>query len=130
MRRTGGGFIVFTIALVCVIAFLAVGTVKGQEDFQRIEKEMWYSAREAELLADTREYLSDAGFLNSGVTLNRTVDEVGARSYTFTIHHRRIDSMDEAGRQKLCGELSALTESFIKVSQGDSCTFAYKFLTL
>lgn len=130
MRRAEGSFILFTIALVCIIAFFVVGTVQGKEDFQRTEKEMWYREKEAELLADTREYLSDAGFRNSGVTLNRTVDEEGTRSYTFTIHHRRIDCMDESGRQKLCGELSVLTESFVKTAQGDSCIFTYKFLTL
>lgn len=130
MSKKEVSFVIFTVALVCVIVFLAAGTVQGQENFQRAEKEMWYSEREAALLADTREYLSRAGFPYSGVTLNRMVDEEGARSYTFTIHHRKIDCMDESGRQRLCGELSALTETFVKTAQGDSCTFAYKFLTL
>lgn len=129
MSKKEVSFAIFTVALVCVIAFLAVRTVQGQEDPQRIAKEMWYIERETELLADTREYLSDAGFRNSGVTLSRTVGAEGNRSYTFTIHHRRIDCMDEAGRQALREELSVLTEPFVKMAQEDSCTFEYRYLT-
>lgn len=130
MKSAGCVFGFLTFALLFFIVFCVAGTVQAREDIQRTEKECWYREREAVLLADTREYLSDAGFCNSGVTLNRVVDEEGVRSYTFTIHHRRIDCMDEAGRQRLCGELKTLTDSFVKTAQKDRCTFAYRFLTL
>lgn len=128
MKREGWGFYCSTFVLVVFIVFCVTGTVHGQEDIQRAEREHWYREREASLLADTREYLSDAGFLNSGVTLSRTVDAEGNRSYTFTIHHRKIDCMDEKGRQALGEKLLVLTENFADMSREDGCTFSYRFL--
>lgn len=128
MKRAGWGFFFSTFALIVFIVFCMAETVHGQEDIQRAEQERWYREREAVLLADTREYLSDAGFLNSGVTLSRTVDAEGNRSYTFTIHHRKIDCMDESERQALGEKLLALTENFADMSREDDCTFLYRFL--
>lgn len=129
MRRMGHGFGLLTLTLILFIVFCAAGTVQGQEDIRREEKECWYREREAVLLADTREYLQEAGFLNSGVTLSRTVDEDGSRSYVFTVHHKKIDGMDESRRQALGEELLTLTEGFAEMAQEDECTFSYRFLT-
>lgn len=128
MRGTKGGFTILTFVLIGIIGFCAAGTVQGQGNLQREEKERWYQEREAELQAKTRDYLSEAGFYNSGVTLNRSVDEAGDRSYIFTIHHRRIDCMNEGQRQALGEELSALTESFEGATKEEHCSFAYRFL--
>lgn len=129
MRRMGHGFGLLTLTLILFIVFCAAGTVQGQEDIRREEKECWYREREAVLLADTREYLQEAGFLNSGVTLSRTVDEDGSRSYVFTVHHKKIDGMDESRRRALGEELLTLTEGFVEMAQEDECTFLYRFLT-
>lgn len=129
MGEKGCGFIVVSFVLILFIFFCAVGTVQGQENICRVEKERWYREREAALLADTRQYLSESGFRDSGVTLSRTVDAEGSRSYTFTIHHRRIDCMDGNGRQALEEELMALTGTFADDAQGDSCVFSYSFWT-
>ena len=127
--KKGYGFIVVTLVLIFFIAFCVVGTVHGQEDIRRAEKELWYRERETTLLTDTRQYLNEAGFRDSGVTLSRTVDAEGNRSYTFTIHHRKIDCMDENGRQALGEELMGLTKTFADKAQGDKCTFSYSFWT-
>lgn len=127
MRRTGR-WIAATWAMICLIAFCAAGVASGREKARNAEWERWYREREAALLADTKAYLTGMGFRDSGVTLNRVVDGRGDRTYTFTIHHRRIDKMSEEERQKLCGDLRILTEGFAAASLDESCTFCYDFL--
>lgn len=122
------GFVILTLMLIGIIGFCAAGTVQGQGNLQRAERERWYREREAALLADTRTYLSEAGFCNSGVTLTRKVDEAGNRSYIFTIHHRRIDCMNGGQRRALEEELSVLTESFAAAEPEERCAFEYRFL--
>ncbi|MCM1091674.1 MAG: hypothetical protein NC092_10825 [Butyrivibrio sp.] len=130
MSRKNIGFVAITLALVGIIVFCAAGTVRGQENLQNQEKEQWYREREGKLLSDTREYLSEKGFHNSGVTLNRVVDEDGSRAYTFTIHHARIDRMTEGERAGLRRELYGLTEDFRGLTPEEGCTFAFVFLNV
>lgn len=128
MRRITIGFIFFTMAFVCAAGLCAACTVRSQGSFSDREKESWYREQEAQLVTDTRAYLNGGGFRNSGVNLTRIVSPEGGRSYTFTIHHRRIDRMEEAGRQKLKEDLEALTKDFVCAEPGENCEFYYKFL--
>ena len=128
MGKANVGFIAMTMALICTIVFCAAGTVRGQGNLQKLEKERWYKEREAKLLSDTREYLSGQGFHNSGVTLNRVVDEDGSRAYTFTIHHARIDCMTEREREGLKTELDILTKGFRGITPEEDCTFQFVYL--
>lgn len=130
MRKTDVGFIAMTLALICIIVFCASCTVRGQENLQNLEKECWYKEREAKLLSDTREYLSGQGFYNSGVTLNRVVDEDGSRAYTFTVHHNQIDRMTEQERAGLKTQLDILTEDFRGMTLEETCTFQFVFLNV
>ncbi len=115
-------FLVATICLVAVIAFCITGTVVSQSNVNVQELENYYREQERQLLAETKGYLTELGYRNSGVTLTRVVDEDGAREYTFTIHHGKIDRMEEAERKELAGELSK-----IAVMEGD-CKFYHEFL--
>lgn len=128
MRKKDVSFIAMTLALVCIIVFCTACTVRGQENLQNLEKERWYKERETQLVSDTREYLSGRGFYNSGVTLNRVVDEDGSRAYTFTVHHTRIDRMTEQEREGLKTQLDILTEDFRGITPEETCTFQFVFL--
>lgn len=130
MRKTDVGFIAMTLALICIIVFCASCTVRGQENLQNPEKECRYKEREAKLLSDTREYLAGQGFYNSGVTLNRVVDEDGSRAYTFTVHHNQIDRMTEQERAGLKTQLDILTEDFRGMTPEETCTFQFVFLNV
>lgn len=124
MRRGKGiiGFWLLTICLVLVSAFCITGTAMSRCKPEGRELENYYREKEKELVQDTRNYLCRAGFQNSGVTLTRVVESDGSREYTVTIHHGKIDSMDEPSRENLKRELSALTFS------ADNCTFFHEFL--
>lgn len=128
MRRTTVSFVFFTFAFICVAVLCAACTARSRETLSDRELERWYRERETELVADTRAYLNGGGFRDSGVSLTRVVSPEGGRSYTFTIHHRRIDRMEESRRQRLKEELAALTEDFACAAPGESCEFSYEFL--
>lgn len=124
MRR-GMGVISFTVMTVCLVfisAFCVKGTVMSQSKSGGKELEGYYRAREKELVKDTREYLNAAGFHNSGVTLTSVTDTDGSREYTITVHHDRIDRMDENARELLKEELAALAFT------AENCSFFHEFL--
>ncbi len=127
-RKAGFGLIAFL--LVCVIGFCSAATVMGQENLQDREREIWYREQEVRLLEETKAYLSQEGFANCGVTLTRVIDADGEREYTFTIHHNRIDRMDEEERQALREELKAMNPDFGMDCGEERCIFTYEFLTL
>ena len=123
-------FTMITVLLVSIIGFCIAGTVKGQESGGGAEREAYYREEEAQLLNDTRAYLTKQGFANSGVTLNRMVNADGSREYTFTIHHSRIDKMTDGERQDLANQLSAREIPILEAETFVNAVFHYEFLTL
>lgn len=123
-------FIFITAILVAIIAFCIAGTVEGQESGAGAAEEAFYKEQEAQLLQDTKAYLRELGFANSGVTLNRIVDAEGKREYTFTIHHSRIDKMDAADRNDLAGQLADREVSILDAEGAEKCIIHYDFLIL
>lgn len=125
MKKVWNSRILFwavTCSLVVIIAFCVTGTVASRSDIAVQELENYYRVQEKELLRETKEFLREMGFKNSGVTLTRVVDGEGHREYTFTIHHGKIDKMSEAERAEL-GKL-LLTKAVLD----ENCTFYHEFL--
>lgn len=116
------GFGVLTICLILISAFCVTGTVISQSNPGQAELENYYREKEKELVKETKEYLNEAGYANSGVTLTRVVDGDGNREYTVTVHHGKIDKMDELARESLKEELSVLAFS------AENCSFCHEFL--
>ena len=58
-------------------------------------------------LQEVREGLEQLGYDNAGVTLNKVIDSDGTIEYTLTVHHRRIDRMDEQERCELADIITA-----------------------
>lgn len=119
----------FTLLLLLGITVCCVtATARGQENMELAEKERFYQEQERELLGDMKQELAQKGFVGSGVTLNRVVVGDTERTYTFTIHHSRIDAMAPADRERLAEQLMAVTESFLCAAPEDSCEFGCRFL--
>lgn len=109
-RRTGSlSFWAVTIILVMVTAFCCVGTVMSRTDFSGQELEHYYQERERQLVEETREYLGQQGYKNSGVMLTRVVDADGSREYTLSIHHSRITALSEEEQEQLADGLQEIT---------------------
>lgn len=123
-RGEGVLFMVATMVLVLIIACCVAGTVYSRNGISRAEEESFYMEKEQELLRETRSYLSAKGYDNSGVNITRVLNEEGVREYTITIHHGRIDKMEEEKRAELAGELTNLTFS------AENCSFSHEFLVL
>lgn len=124
MKRKAGlvRFLAVTIMLVMVAAYFCVETVKCQMDVETQEMEMYYREKEAQLVKETREFLNEAGFTNSGVMLTKVVDAAGTREYTLTVHHGKIDKMCEEEREILLGKMQQL------VFAGEGVSFFHEFL--
>lgn len=116
------GFWVLTLCLVLVSAFFISGTVLSGSNKDEQQLELYYRQQEQQLIRDTRNYLNQSGFQNSGVTLTRVVEESGTREYTITVHHDKIDRMDETERSALKTELATL------VFMEENCSFSHEFL--
>ena len=56
---------------------------------------------EKEFVDNVKITLNDMGFENAGISLTKEVNEKGGLDYTISIHHRRIDKMDEYQRDEL-----------------------------
>ncbi len=116
------GFWVLTLCLVLASGFCITGTVMSRSQPGEREMELYYREKEQQLVRDTRAYLNQSGFLNSGVTLTRVIDESGMREYTITVHHGTIDNMDEGSKANLKEQLSTF------VFAEENCIFSHEFL--
>lgn len=120
--RRSLGFVMITVVLVLITVFCFAGTVLSQTDIGIAEQEKYFASKEKELVKETREFLKEKGYPDSGVTLTRVVEETGEREYTVTVHHGKIDRMDEDSRDMLKQELEKV------VFMADNCTFYHEFL--
>jgi len=115
------GFWVLTLCLVLVSAFFITGTVMSGSNKDERQLELYYREQEQQLVRDTRNYLNESGFTNSGVTLTSVIDN-GMREYTITIHHGKFHQMEPAERASLKAELATL------VFMEENCSFSHEFL--
>ena len=113
---------VVTMLLILIIAFCICGTAFGQNRGRNQAQERYYRAMEQEYVKEIRKLLTERGYCNSGVTMNRVVQEDGSRQYTVTIHHRRITRLDEEQQNELLDECRMIDFPV------EDCTFCHEFL--
>ena len=99
-------YVLFTGVLMILILFCICGTVKGQnrEDIGLNMK--YYGQLEQDYQSNIRKQLQNLGYENAGVILCRIMDVDGSVVYTLSIHHRRIDNMNDEQRKELIKKLS------------------------
>lgn len=116
------GIAAVTVLLVMIgTLFLSMAVLSQSREAVREQKE-YYKALEQEYIKRMRDFLEEQGYTNSGITMNRVIEEDGTLQYTVTIHHRRIEQLDDRRREEL---LSKCQE--IKFPEQD-CSFCHKFL--
>lgn len=101
-------FILFTAVLVLVCVFLLTGTAKGQSKDALMVEEEYYQILEEGYVRRIRDCLEEKGFCNSGVTLTKTVEATGERSYEILIHHKRLFRLTEAQQERLFTEIEEM----------------------
>ena len=111
-----------TVLLVMIgTLFLSMAVLSQSREAVREQKE-YYKVLEQEYVKRMREFLDEQGYADSGVTMNRIIEEDGTLEYTVIIHHRRIDQLDDGQR----GELLSKCQE-IEFPEQD-CSFCHKFL--
>ena len=67
-----------------------------------------WSSKTLQKVPVLRDYLAEKGYADSGITMNYVTDEDGTVEYTVTIHHRKIDKLDEEEKIHLAEECKGL----------------------
>ena len=97
-----------TVILILIIAFCICGTVFGRDKGASWVKAGYYQSMEQEYVQEIRSLLEEKGYCNSGVTMNRVIEEDGTRQYTVTIHHRRIAALNHDQQEQLIEECRSI----------------------
>ena len=79
---------------------------------------------EREYLSDIKQLLEERGYCKSGITIRWESDVGGIRTYTVTIHHRKIDTLSNREKEELREKLAETEFS------DQECVFCYQFLTV
>lgn len=102
------GMAVLTFLLIFITAFCISGTVHSQDKNDSVTGGPYDRTVRQEYLQTIRTFLEEKGYGNSGVTMNYVINEDGSIEYTVTIHHRKIDKLDDEGKNLLAEECKAL----------------------
>ncbi|MBD5549159.1 MAG: hypothetical protein HDQ97_17530 [Lachnospiraceae bacterium] len=113
-----------TVVLILIIAFCICSTAFGQSRGRRQVQvqEQYYHALEQEYIREIHELLEERGYCNSGVTMNRVIQEDGSRQYIVTIHHRRIAKLNQNQQKELLNECGMIDFPV------EDCKFFHEFL--
>lgn len=109
------------LLLVIGVLFLSMAVHSQSEKSMKEQKE-YYKALEQEYVGELRNLLEEQGYSNSGITMNRVIEEDGTMRYIVTIHHGRIKHLNDKEKAELlsrCGE--------VEFPEQD-CSFFHKFL--
>lgn len=96
------------IVLSMAAAMCIAGSIKSQAADTLRAQEAYYEQLEREYIGQVKNFLTEQGYRNSGVTLSRIVDGEGQRRYRVLIHHSAIDRLEEEARAELLEQVSDL----------------------
>ena len=113
---------IITALLVLIAAMGISATVISQDKGMSKVEQQYYKEMEKEYVKDLRALLANKGYSNSGVTMNRVINEDGSMEYLVTIHHKRISKLDNTDRQKLVAECNEIAFPM------ENCNFYHEFL--
>lgn len=116
MKKTVS-FIGITVLLILTTAFCVAGTVQSQSSRDIQQAEAFYRELEDDYVEEIRAYLTEAGYVNSGIMLTRVVFEDGRREYQLAVHNGRFARLTEEETEALA---TALEE---KAFSKDGCSF-------
>lgn len=120
--------IAFFTAVTVLSAFFAalfVGMIViSQSRISERAQEQYYKQQEQQYVKELRACLAEQGYENSGITLTSVTYADGSLTYTATIHHARIDRLDQAAREELSSRLAQFP------TPHDNAPVSHEFLIL
>lgn len=114
--------VITSVCLVMITAFCISGTVMSREQRTEEAESEYYRELGSIYAEEMRDFLKGQGYADSGVTVTSVEEEGGARSYTVTIHHGRIDRLTQEEKEELLTECSMVT------FPDRACNVYHKFL--
>ncbi len=93
---------------------------KNREVFR--EQKEYYKSLEQEYMKDMQNFLASQGYADSGVTMNRVIEEDGSLQYIVTIYHKGIVQLDVTGRGQLLSKCERIEFA------DKECSFCHKIL--
>lgn len=115
-------FVTITMILLLITTFSVTGTVMSQSRGKNPIDAQHYRTIENQYIACVREQLEEQGYKNAGITMTKIVELDGEREYTVLIHHKRINTLEEAERLMLA---EALGSTHFPI---EGCDFSYEFM--
>lgn len=112
-KKKNAAVTMLMLLLAMITAFGVSGTVYSRNKESRDVPQQYYCTARQEYMKEIRDYLEKKGYADSGITMNYVTDENGSIEYTVTIHHRKIDKLDEEEKTHLaeeCKELKACAQ--------------------
>ena len=103
------GYILMTGLLVMVMVSFSTLTVMGKQKKDAQINDAYHAGLKKEYVGMLREKMDELGYKNAGITMCETVDENGERTYTVSIHHKRIDKMDASAQADFLEELQTVS---------------------
>ena len=100
---------ILTALLIAAAFFIFSMTVKGLDRNDSEALNEYFKVLEDEYVGSARAYLTEEGYVNSGVMLNHTTDENGMRVYTLSIHNSRFEYASEEKKNEVKEALEALS---------------------
>lgn len=105
-RMIIGLFIIMALALCIGVTASARGKAL------REERQKAYLEKKAVVVRTVREYLSERGYQNSGVTLTRREYGEDEEEYQLMIHHSRLEHLSDSEREELEDALAQFASGF------------------
>lgn len=113
---------ILSMVLLLVTAFCISGTAVSQsKNASRVEAK-YYRELEQTYVAEVRAFLEGKGYDNCGITMTKVIEADGARNYTVTVHHGKLDKLSFAEKEKILSECAEI-EFPVK-----ECGFSHIFL--
>lgn len=110
---------IITIGLFLILMSVFGIKASGRERAAAGDYSIKYRTQEREYVDNVRAKLSKLGYSQAGVAMTKVVNEDGTIVYTLTIHHSRIDKMNEYERKQLS---DIITEEAIDVENSTVVT--------
>lgn len=111
MRRTWTDGMIWGLAAIILAMAAAIGiagSIKSHAADMREAQEAYYEQLEREYIGQVKQFLTQQGYRYSGVTLSRTVDGEGLRSYRLSVHHSGLDRLEDEALSEMLGQMEEM----------------------
>ena len=110
--------ILFTMVTITLlfIAVCSIGmTVKSMDKCDTADQH-YYDVLESEYMDEVKEILEQYHLYNSGITMTRTTDIEGERSYVIQIHNSKLCKMDDFTQEELAEKIKEVKFHEVEVA--------------